>query len=120
MLIVSGMVQRSKCNTRDRIEAYHRESCGKLWVLATSSCRTIDFAASFDHGISRIGHKKEIRARMGAGKSRLEPLGERGASEDHLLHFGDLQERCLYYDKGRWDPGDMVGIEVMVPLASLH
>lgn len=98
------MVQRSKCNTRDRTEAYHRKSCVKLWGLATSSCRTVDFVASFDHGISRIGRKKEIRAWMGASKSRSEPLGEKGGSEDHLLHFWDLQERCLYYDKGRWDP----------------
>lgn len=65
------MVQRSKCNTRDSTEAYHRESCVKLWGLAISSCRTADFAASFDHGISRTGHKKEIRAWMGAGVGAL-------------------------------------------------
>lgn len=46
---------------RHRTEAYHRESCVKPWGLAISSCRTVDLAASFGHGISRIGHKEEIR-----------------------------------------------------------
>lgn len=68
-----------------------------------------------------------IKKKSGLGwEQALEPLGERGVSEDHLLHFWHLQGRCLYCDKGRWDPvsqrayvGDMVGIEVMVPVASL-